>query len=268
MPKAPLSLLPVPASAIDDRNYVTALSRGLQVLACFRQGDQWLGNQALAQRSGLPKSTISRLTFTLTHLGYLHHDAERSQYRLGMASMALAGTALSQLDIRPLAHPGMQELADTMCVEVALGARDGRSMLYLELCRSVEMKVNTLNVGMRMPLAPSSMGRAWFAAASEEERACFLQLLHQQFPETVVDMEQRLQQASDEYCELGVSCSFGDWRPTVHAIARAFQPGGGLPTMVINCGGPAFRVSKQKLMQDVRPRLIELTQKLEGVLLQ
>ncbi len=54
-----------------DRHFVTALARGLELLACFRHGDRMLGNQDLARRCGLPKSTVSRLTNTLTKLGYL-----------------------------------------------------------------------------------------------------------------------------------------------------------------------------------------------------
>ena len=48
-----------------DRHFITALARGLDVLSCFRSGDRMLGNQEIAARCGLPKSTVSRLTYTL-----------------------------------------------------------------------------------------------------------------------------------------------------------------------------------------------------------
>jgi hypothetical protein len=32
------------------------------------------------------------------------------------------------------------------------------------------------------------------------------------------------------------------------------DPGGGLPPMAINCGGPAFTLSKEFLLGEVRPR--------------
>ena len=49
----------------EDRHFVTALARGLDVLACFRSGDAMLGNGELAQRCDLPKSTISRLPLSI-----------------------------------------------------------------------------------------------------------------------------------------------------------------------------------------------------------
>jgi DNA-binding MarR family transcriptional regulator len=61
----------VTAAAKADRHFVNALGRGLEVLACFRHGDRMLGNQDISRACGLPKSTVSRLTNTLTKLGYL-----------------------------------------------------------------------------------------------------------------------------------------------------------------------------------------------------
>jgi DNA-binding IclR family transcriptional regulator len=63
--------------------------------------------------------------------------------------------------------------------------------------------------------------------------------------------------------ELGVCCSFGDWQKDVNAIAVPVRPGGGLPPMAINCGAPAYMVSKEFLLERVRPRLIALANELE-----
>ena len=40
-----------------DRQFVVALSRGLDVLRCFRANEPMLGNQEIAARTGLPKPT-------------------------------------------------------------------------------------------------------------------------------------------------------------------------------------------------------------------
>ena len=99
--------------AKEDRHFVTALARGLEVLSCFRSGDKALGNQEIAQRCRLPKSTVSRLTSTLTKLGYLIQVEESGKYRLGTATLSLGSAMLARLDVRQIARPMMQELADT-----------------------------------------------------------------------------------------------------------------------------------------------------------
>ena len=56
---------------LDDRKFVVALARGLEVLRAFTPSEGLLGNQEIAARTGLPKATVSRLTYTLTMLADL-----------------------------------------------------------------------------------------------------------------------------------------------------------------------------------------------------
>ena len=80
----------------DDRQFVTALARGLDILRCFTVGDRALSNGDIAKRTGLPKSTVSRLTYTLTQLGYLH-PAQGNGYRIGPSVLSLGYVAASSL---------------------------------------------------------------------------------------------------------------------------------------------------------------------------
>ena len=69
-----------------DRKFVTALSRGLEVLRCFGPRDRWLANQEIARRTGLAKPTVSRLAYTLTRLGHLRYSEATNKYALGSAA--------------------------------------------------------------------------------------------------------------------------------------------------------------------------------------
>lgn len=253
-------------AAPDDRHFVTALARGLEVLACFRTGESTLSNQELAQRCRLPKSTVSRLTLTLTRLGYLIHVPENGRYRLGTACLALGSAMLTRLDVRKIARPMMQELASFSNATVALGVRDRLSMIYVENCRSAAALTLTLDVGSRIPVATSAIGRAWLAAIGERERAEFLDQVRELDDVAWPRVSAGVARALDEYARLGVTCSFGEWQPDVNGIARAVHPGNGLPIMAINVGGPSFHLSREFLLGEVRPRLIDLVAKLEDAL--
>ncbi|MDY0106547.1 MAG: IclR family transcriptional regulator [Giesbergeria sp.] len=250
----------------EDRHFVTALARGLEVLACFRSGNKALGNQEIAQRCKLPKSTVSRLTYTLTRLGYLIHVEELGKYRLGTATLSLGSAMLVRLDVRQIARPLMQELADFATAEVSLGTRDRFSMIYVENCRGSALLTLSLDVGSRIVLATSAIGRAWLAALPEGPRREVLDQIRARDPAAWPEVQADIDKALQDYRTLGVACSFGDWQPNVNAIARAFQPGGGLPPMVINCGGPSFNVSPEFLLGEVRPRLVEMVARIEAAL--
>ena len=246
-----------------DRHFVTALSRGLDVLSCFRSGSRLLGNQDISERCRLPKSTVSRLTYTLTKLGYLHYVKESGKYRLGTATLALGSAVLGRFDVRDLARPLMQELADATGTSVALGARQRLSMVVIEVCKGNSVLSLNTEVGMHYPLATAAIGRAYLAVVGEPERSDLMdqirELDHVAWPALQAGLEQSLAM----YRSLGVCGSFGDWQPDVNGIALGFRPGNGLPPMAINCGAPAFKVPADYLLNEVRPRLIDLVRRIE-----
>lgn len=254
-----------PVNAKADRHFVTALARGLDVLSAFRSRDRMLGNQELARRSGLPKSTISRLTYTLTKHGYLEHADDGSGntgYRLGSAVLALGSAMLARMDMREIARPLMQELADHSRAMVSLGMRDRLSMIYVENCRSESALTLSLDVGSRIPLATTAMGRAYLAVCGEAERNELMERIRELDTDAWPHIREGLERAQEQYRELGCCTSFGEWQRDVNAIAIAFHPQGGRSVMAINCGGPGINLSPEFLLAEVRPRLLELATRL------
>ena len=248
----------------EDRHFVEALARGLELLACFRQKDGLLGNQELARRCGLAKSTVSRLTYTLTKLGYLTHVEEAGKYALGTATLSLASAMLGRLDIRKLARPMMQELADFSRCLVSLCSRDRLSMVYVDVARSSAAVTLSLDTGARIQIATSASGRAYLAVTSDEEREEIMEGVREVAEVSRWPALQRgVAKALLDYRDLGVCCSFGEWQKDINAIAVPVRPGSNLPPMVISCGGPAYNVSPEFLLDEVRPRLIALVTSLE-----
>lgn len=258
---------PRPINAKEDRHFVTALARGLDVLGAFRSRDRVLGNQELARRCGLPKSTISRLTYTLTKQGYLAHAQDaggNAGYRLGSAVLALGSAMLARMDMRQVARPLMQELADRSQAMVSLGVRDRLSMIYVENCRSESALTLSLDVGSRIPLATTAMGRAYLALCGEGERNDLMDRIRELDEPAWPRMRSGIERALAEHGTLGCCTSFGEWQKDVNAIAIAFHPPGGRSVMAINCGGPGFNLSPGFLLEEVRPHLLALAQRLQS----
>lgn len=252
-----------PGEETKDRRFVTALARGLDVLRCFRQGDVSLGNLEIAKRTGLPKPTISRLTYTLTQLGYLTYSDRHGTYQLGPGVLSLGYAMLSSLDIRERARPFLQTLSDEVDATVALGARDRMEMIYLEVCRGPATVTLRLDVGTRIPLAQSAMGRALLAALPEKEREFFMGHIKLRTDDAAEysKIEKGVGQAIRDIAEHGFCMSVGDWRKDVNAV--------GVPLIThdqnvycLNCGGPAFRVSRKTLEKEYGPRLVEVAKRI------
>ena len=245
-----------PEEAAKDPSFVTALARGLDILRAFRRGDTALGNQELAERTGLPKPTVSRLTYTLTAFGYLVYVADSGRYRLGTGVLSLGYNCLASMGIRQIASPPMQELADYTGASVALGARDRLSMVYLECRRGNNALRLDLDVGSHLKLATSAIGRAHIVGLEEGERARLMAdlMVHEgaAWPRARAGIERAL----EDYRRHGFCLSLGEWRPEINAVGvpLGFRDGG--EVMALNCGGPAFALTQKKLIKDIGPRLI------------
>ncbi|QIL79770.1 IclR family transcriptional regulator [Diaphorobacter sp. HDW4A] len=255
--------------AQSDRRYVTALSRGLELLSCFRSGDKLLGNHDIARRCQLPKSTVSRLTYTLTALGYLRYVPRENKYRLGSASLALGSAMLFGLAVRQQARPLMQRLAAFTQSEVALATRDRHTMIYIEHCPSPKPhpRAQTLETGARVPLATTAIGRAWLAACPAHERneaIAYLQNHATAQWQSLNHAQADERTAGGEAAQSIVSHSFGDWMPQVNGIAVAFDPGRGLPLMAMSCGGPHHDLPPSVLIDRAQPELLRVVQRLQS----
>jgi len=192
----------------EDRHFVTALARGLSVLSCFGSGDRMLGNQEIARRCRLPKSTVSRMTYTLTRLGYLVYVEDAGKYRLGTSTLALGSAMLARLDVRDVARPLMQQLADFSRGMVSLGSRDRLSMIYVGNARSSSALTLSLDVGSRIPIATTAMGRAYLAAAPEREREDIMDRVRELDEVAWPSIRSGIERALDEHRRTGCVSSF------------------------------------------------------------
>jgi DNA-binding IclR family transcriptional regulator len=252
--------------AATDRSFVVALSRGLEVLRAFRPNDGLLGNQELAARTNLPKPTISRLTYTLTKLGYLTQVPRFEKYQLAPPAMALGYAALANLGVRHLSEKYRDELMRETGGAVAVGARDRLSMIYFGQSRS-ELTVGVqLDVGSRIPIATTAMGRAYIFALPPDERAALLRELREHYGSRWAKLRDGIERAGETVAKHGFTISAGEWQDDVHAVGVALTLNDGTGPYAFNCGAPAFRFSEDRLRNDIGPRLLAMVRNIETAL--
>lgn len=253
-----------PSPAAVDRDFVTALARGLEVLRCFSRSGSLLGPTEVAQMSGLPKSTVTRLIHTLTTLDYLSYLPDSGKYRLGPAMLTLNTTPREQIDVREIARPLMQELAASTGAQVALVTRDQLSVLYLETFRGQSLVTLNLNVGSRIPLAVTAGGRAYLAGLPAPERANLLERLRSLDEHAWLTLEPKIQASLNEYADTGCCSSLGDWVRQIHGLAVPLALGPGVPVMAVSIAGVADLYPADKMMNEIRPKLLALARAIEA----
>jgi len=249
-----------------DRSFVVALSRGLDVLRAFQPNDGLLGNQEIAARTNLPKPTVSRLTYTLTKLGYLTPVPRFEKYQLAPSAMALGYAALANLGVRHLSEPFREEVMRETGGAVAVGGRDRHSMIYFGQSRNGLTLGVQLDVGSRVPIATSAMGRAYLWALAADERAALLRDLREHYGSRWPKMRDGIERSGEFVAKHGFAISAGDWQDDVAAAGVALKLNDGTGPYAFNCGAPAFRFTEDRLRNDIGPRLVAMVRNIEAAL--
>lgn len=246
-----------------DRQFVNALARGLELLRCFQPGKAYLTNADLARETGFPKPTVSRLTHTLKKLGYLEYSESMGKYLLASGVLGLGYSMLANLDVRNVARPAMQDLAEYSRVSVAIGVRDRLGMIYVETCRSSARVTLRLDVGSRIPIATTSMGKALLCGMPQIERDGVLDEIRRADKESWPRIKSDLEHAFAHYESHGFCIAMGEWQPEIRAVGVPLIGVGGDKQMAFNCGGPAYLLPHDKLETDLGPRLLALVRGVE-----
>ena len=236
----------------DDRQFAATLARGLKVLASFTAAEPILTNKEIAERAGLPRPTVSRLTYTLTQMGYLQHHprlGKYGKYELGSAVLSLAHPLLANLSVRQVARLPMKELADHSGGWVSIGIRAVKP-----------------DIGQTFPRVVSAMGRAYLAALPPAERESMCNQIQVKTPALWRVHAEKVERGFVDYAERGFCVGKGDYDPGTHTVAVPLRRAGSAPVMVFNCAVRVQDVAPGALESDLGPRLAQMVRAVESVL--
>ncbi|AMM82999.1 IclR family transcriptional regulator [Martelella sp. AD-3] len=255
------------AAAInEERPFVSSLARGLSILRAFRAEDKVLGTQVLAERTGLHKTTVSRLLGTLTKLGYLRYMPEYGKYAVSNEVLTLGYAAIGRFGFGELVRSHMDQLAANGDCVVALSVRDGAEMMFVELVRRPTAVALNLNVGSRIPLAESAPGRAYlFALSGEEREAAFTLLKGVHGKAWEAQKRPALETALERMAQTGYSESFGEWVPDHNAIGVVLHAPMTGDIYTLSVGGNARNLPEEKLKATHLPMLMRAAQEISAL---
>jgi DNA-binding IclR family transcriptional regulator len=247
-----------------DRQFVTALARGLAILSCFSNTNSELGGSDLASMTGLPQPTVWRLCHTMIELGYLV-TVKGEKMRPGIPALRFGYAALASLEVPKLGRPQMQKLADQFRAAAGLAVRDGQDMVFVQRCQSDSLLLMNLHIGSRVPLATSALGWAYLVSLPERVRVETFAEIEAADPQRWRSLKGHLQRATEEYLAKGYVLNIGYFHRGYNTASVPILDADGMPRYAINCGSAAATLSAATLQTEVAPRLIEIAKQLQNV---
>ena len=159
-----------------DRQFVTALARGLSILRCFNRPNVELTVSEIARNVGLSQPTAWRLCYTLLESGFLVRAPSGGALRIGAPAITLGYAATHGMDEAAVARPYMQRVLDETGGTTTLSLRQGPSMIAMEQING-DFLVRSQPIGWRAPLDTVSSGLAVLATLPHAARSAAVEQL-------------------------------------------------------------------------------------------
>lgn len=176
----------------------------------------------LAERTGLSRSTVSRLTQTLVGAGFLQIDPRTRTYRLAPTVLSLAHAMRAGSTVLSIAAPLMRAAAQAHKINVGLAAPDRDEMVYLESIRyNPRPSLRSVVSGQRVPMELTSLGRAYLAGAPPERRQALMEHLRRIRKAQWQVLEPEILASVDAVARQGYCAA--SWQPEVVAVATPIR---------------------------------------------
>jgi len=245
---------------------IQVVSRAFDVLRCFEGHESRLGNLEISNRCGLPRSTVSRLTHTLTRMGQLVYLPRDQKYRIGPSAVAMSTSMMRGLQLRNLIRQRLQDVADHLPGTVGFVIPDRFHLVYLEFARAANALGLHETTGSRISMASTAAGHAYTAALDVDVGDALLLEMDREDPEAAKMLRPRLEDNRRFLREHGYSVACGLWSPHLNGLAVPLWSPQYQTYVVISIGLLSAMYDENRLHQEVARPMLELGQAIAGLL--
>jgi IclR family acetate operon transcriptional repressor len=223
---------------MDNMTTVQSIDRAFAVLRSLTSGPA--GVTDIAERVGLPKSTVSRLLSTLEVLGAVEQVAAGGDYRMGWAMLELAAAARPGRSLVSVARPHLAELARLTGEAAGVSIPDGTEMLYLDqLTPDSELQVRDWT-GHRIAMHAVPSGLVVLATHPDLARRVLRAPMHRYTAHTITEpdaLRKRLELVRSQ----GYAWAFEEFADGLNSVAAAVRDHNGQVIAALHVYGPASR---------------------------
>jgi DNA-binding IclR family transcriptional regulator len=245
---------------------IQVVSRAFDVLRCFEGHEARLGNLEISSRCGLPRSTVSRLTHTLTRMGQLVYLPRDQKYRIGPSAVAMSTSMMKGLQLRNLIRLRLQDVADQLPGTVGFLIPDRYQLVYLEFARAANALGLHEGTGSRISMTSSAAGFAYTAALDTDVGDALIAEMEREIPEAAGQLKARIEDNRRHLREHGYVVGCGTWSPHINGCAVPMWSPQYQTFVVVTIGLLSAMFDEKRLHAEVAPQMVELGAAIGGLL--
>lgn len=241
---------------MDKQPYGTVLLKADLILDFLASSDKSQALNHIAKATNITNSTTLKILDTLSLIGYVQKDHETKKFSLGTTLLKFANKAMNQLEIKQIAQPHLEVLQRTTAETVHLGILDKTSVVYVSKIDSSNPIILYSQIGKRIPLYCSAMGKAILADQSDVEVEAYLteNQLSKITKNTITTTEGFFQEI-DRVRELGYAFDNGEHEEEVFCVGASLTRDGK------NFGAISVSIPKYRLTDSFLDTTIKAVQR-------
>jgi DNA-binding IclR family transcriptional regulator len=256
----------LPGDLRSEGDVIQVVSRAFDVLRCFEGHEARLGNLEISNRCGLPRSTVSRLTHTLTRMGQLVYLPRDQKYRIGPSAVAMSTSMMRGLQLRNLIRLRLQDVAEQLPGTVGFVIPDRFQLVYLEFGRAANALGLHETTGSRISMASTAAGHAYTAALDPQIGDALLAEMEREYPEDAKLLRPRLAHNRQFLKDHGYVVACGLWSPHINGLALPLWSPHYQTYVVLTIGLLSAMYDEKRLHEEVAGPMLELGRSVEALL--
>lgn len=217
------------------------LVKGMALLEALAHSDRPLGVTEIATRLAIGKSNAHRILRSLVELGYARQDAASGLYAASIRLWELGSAMMSNLDLKRLAEPTMQQILERTRENVHLSMLDGDEVVYVHKLDSPHPVRTFSRIGGRAPAYAAATGKVILAYQGDAHLRALSRRLARQTDATIVEPEAFLAEMA-KIRKQDHAISHGEWRDGVRGVAVPIRDSRGQVIAALGLSGPAERI--------------------------
>ena len=236
-------------------DFVEALARGLDVIACFDRERPAMSLSDVAQATGLARPTARRLLLTLEELGFVR--ATGAGFALTPKVLSLGMAYVGALGLWDIARPHMERLVAETGESSSMAQLDGSDIVYVARVSVPKLIALRVDVGTRFPAVQTSQGKVLLAALSAADLAAALtEPSRAGLPPYIGRSPEQLRAELTEVRARGWALADEELAPGVRSVAVPVRDGTGTVRAAMNVTVHAAETSRERLLQEHLPLLL------------
>lgn len=242
-----------------------SIVRGLEVLKMFSAEKPTFSLAEIASNLGVSRTTPYRILYTLEECGYVYQDSDTKRYGLKPKVLELGFTYLNSLQLPELSAFYLEQLRDTTGMSSHMGILDGNEVVYIARYPARSLANVTINVGSRLPVYATSMGKCLLAHLPEDQMEDLL--LNSELKPITKSTKTEIEDLCNELKivkQKGYVFNKGEFEAGVWSVACPIFGRNNEIIAAINVAAPQHTVDEMLMKKKIIPAVCEIAEQISS----